>query len=147
MSKAENAVQCFSNGFNCSQAVFSTYSEQLGLDKETALKIACPFGSGIARLAQTCGAVTGAYMLIGLKYSKYLQGDNEAKEKTFALAKEFTEKFKSIHGSVCCRELLNSDLSKPDGLQYIKDNGLWEKLCPVFIRDASLIIEELLGLE
>ncbi len=146
MSKAENAVQCFKIGFNCSQAIFSTYSEQLGLDTATALKIACPFGSGMGRMAETCGAVTGAYMLIGLKYGKYLPEDNVAKEKSFQLLKEFTDKFNEIHGSICCRDLLKYDMSTPNGLSYIKENGLWDSLCPIFIRDAAQIIEELLEL-
>jgi C_GCAxxG_C_C family probable redox protein len=147
MRKAESAVQCFNSGFNCSQAIFSTYCEQLGLDKDTALKIACPFGSGMGRMAETCGAVTGAYMLIGLKYGKYLPEDNTAKEKSFLLLKEFTDKFNTIHGSISCRDLLKYDLSTPEGLTYIKDNGLWDSLCPIFIRDAAQIIEELLELE
>lgn len=147
MSKVENAVQCFSNGFNCSQAIFSTYCEQLGLDPVTALKVATPFGSGIARTAQTCGAVTGALMLIGLKYGKYLPEDNAAKEKSFQLAKEFTDRFNEIHGSIACCDLLKSDLSTPEGLQYIKENSLWDKLCPIFIRDAAILVEELLELD
>jgi C_GCAxxG_C_C family probable redox protein len=147
MSKVENAVQCFNNGFNCSQAIFSTYSEQLGLEKETALKIACPFGSGMGRMGETCGAVTGAYMLIGLKYGKYLPEDNEAKEKSFQLLKEFTDKFNEIHGSIICRDLLKYDMRTEEGLTYIKEHGLWDSLCPIFIRDAAQIIEEMLELE
>jgi C_GCAxxG_C_C family probable redox protein len=147
MSKADNAVQCFHSGFNCSQAIFSTYSEQLGLDKDTALKIACPFGSGMGRMAETCGAVTGAYMLIGLKYGKYLPEDNAAKEKSFQLLKEFTDIFNEIHGSISCRDLLKHDLSTPDGLAYVKENSLWDSLCPIFIRDAAQTIEVLLELE
>lgn len=147
MSKVENAVQCFTNGFNCSQAIFSTYCEQLGMDSVTALKVATPFGSGIARTAQTCGAVTGALMLIGLKHGKYLSEDNASKEKCFALAKEFTDRFTAIHGTITCCDLLKYDLSTPEGLQYIKENGLWDKLCPVFIRDAAILAEELLELK
>jgi C_GCAxxG_C_C family probable redox protein len=147
MSKVDVAVQCFNDGFNCSQAVFSTYCDQLGLDPEVALKIACPFGSGMGRQAESCGAVTGAYMLIGLKYGKYNPEDKDAKEKCYQLVKEFTDKFNEIHGSISCKSLLKSDLSTPEGLQYIKDNGLWDKLCPIFIRDAAQLIEDLLELE
>jgi hypothetical protein len=86
-------------------------------------------------------------MLIGLNYGKYLPEDNESKEKCFALAQEFTNRFNEIHGSINCSDLLKSDLSTPDGLQYIKENGLWDKLCPIFIRDAAVIVEELLELE
>jgi C_GCAxxG_C_C family probable redox protein len=147
MNKVEHALGCFQNGFNCSQAIFSTYSDQLGLDKETALKISCPFGGGMGRMSGTCGAVTGAYMLIGLKYGKYLPEDNDSKEKSYALVKEFTEKFNTIHGSISCKDLLKKDMKNPEDLNYIKENGLWDKLCPIFISDAAQLIEELLELE
>ncbi len=147
MSKAENAVQSFQNGFNCSQAIFSTYCEEFGLDTTSALKIACPFGSGMARTAKICGAVSGAYMLIGLKHGKCLPEDNDAKETCFRLSKEFTDRFDEIHGSINCSDLLKNDLSTEEGLQYIKENGLWDKLCPIFIRDAAVILEDLLCLE
>ncbi len=147
MSRVEDAVQCFNNGFNCSQAVFAAHSDQLGLDKETALKISSPFGGGIGRMAETCGAVTGAYMLIGLKHGKYLAEDNEGKEKSYSMVREFNERFKELHGTICCRDLLKYDMSDPEELKYIKEHGLWNTLCPEFIRDASLIIEDLLNLE
>lgn len=147
MSKVENALQCFSSGFNCSQAVFSTYSDQFGLDQETALKVSCPFGGGMGRMGETCGAVTGAFMLIGLKYGKYLQEDNLGKEKTYALVKEFTDKFTALHGSIKCKELLKYDMSNPDELKLIKEKGLWDSLCPLYVGSASKIIEEILELE
>jgi C_GCAxxG_C_C family probable redox protein len=146
MSKADQAMQCFNNGFNCSQAVLSTYSEQFGLDSETAKKISCPFGSGIGRMSETCGAVTGAFMVIGLKYGKYQPEDNEAKEKTFALVKEFTDRFTELHGSISCKELLHNDMKIPEELEKVKELGLWTTLCPVFVKDASRLIEELLEL-
>ena len=64
------AEEMFRSGYVCSQAVFATFSEMLGLDKETALKIANGFGGGIARKQEICGAVSGAIMAIGLKYGK-----------------------------------------------------------------------------
>ena len=70
MSKVDEAIECFYSGYSCSQAVLSAYCEDLGLDKETAMKISCGFGAGMARLGATCGAVTGAYIAIGLKYGK-----------------------------------------------------------------------------
>lgn len=147
MSKVENAVVCFKSGFNCAQAVFSTYCEQFGLDRETALKIATPFGSGLVRQAQVCGAVSGAYMLIGLMNGKYLPEDNESKEKCFSLAMEFTKRFNELHGSINCCDLLKYDLSTPEGLQYIKENSLWDTLCPIFIRDACQLLEEMFELQ
>ncbi|WP_242975830.1 C-GCAxxG-C-C family protein [Desulfosporosinus sp. FKB] len=68
--RSDIAVDCFLSGFNCAQAVFSTYSNDLGLTMEMAKKIACGFGAGMGYIGETCGAVTGALMLIGLKYGK-----------------------------------------------------------------------------
>lgn len=68
MNQSERAVACFKEGFSCSQAVFSTFAPQLGLECELALKVAGLFGGGMGRLGEVCGAVTGALMALGLKY-------------------------------------------------------------------------------
>ena len=67
MSNAEKAVTTFTNGYSCSQAVVSAYAEQFGLDHDTALRIAGGFGGGMGRRGEVCGALTGAFMVIGLK--------------------------------------------------------------------------------
>jgi C_GCAxxG_C_C family probable redox protein len=57
---AETAVTVFSQSYNCSQAVFSAFAAQYGLDKKTALKLASPFGGGMGLRGEICGAVSGA---------------------------------------------------------------------------------------
>jgi C_GCAxxG_C_C family probable redox protein len=74
--RCERATQCFSEGFNCSQAVLSAFGPEMGLDCETALRVAGMFGAGMGRMGNVCGAVTGAFMVIGLKYSKTQDGEN-----------------------------------------------------------------------
>jgi C_GCAxxG_C_C family probable redox protein len=143
-SKADQAVVCFNNSFNCSQAVFSTYCESLGLDPTIALKIACAFGAGMGYTGETCGAVTGALMLIGLKYGKTRPEDNQAKEKTYALAQEFVKRFRAIHGSVKCKELLPYDISIPEELNKARAEGLFTTVCPKLVQSAAEIIEEIL---
>lgn len=145
-SRCEEAVKCFNEGFNCSQAVFATYSEQLGLNREAALKIASPFGGGIARMGDTCGAVTGALMLIGLKEGKYLAEDHEAKEKCYRLSQDFIRKFKELYGSILCRDILSCDISTESGHKFAVEHNLTKTLCPGFVRDASKIVENLLEL-
>ncbi|MEA5144351.1 MAG: C-GCAxxG-C-C family protein [Oscillibacter sp.] len=76
-SKVNEALACFNDGFNCSQAILSTYCEEFGLDKKTALQLSCGLGAGMGRLGETCGAVSGAYLLIGLKYGKFSKEDVE----------------------------------------------------------------------
>jgi C_GCAxxG_C_C family probable redox protein len=142
--KSDAAIVCFSSGFNCAQAVLSTYCDDLGLETEMAKRIACGFGAGMGYIGETCGAVTGAIMLIGLKYGKVDVEDNAAKDETYELVQEFTKRFIAINGSVKCKELLGFDLSIPEDLNTVKEKQLFITLCPKFVRDSSEIIEELL---
>lgn len=146
MEQSNCALQSFSNGFNCAQSVFSAYCEKLGLDKETALKISTSFGGGMGNTGQTCGAVTGALMLIGLKHGKYLPNDNVSKEKTYALVQEFSRKFKAKNGSLNCTELLGCDIGTAEGAKYARDNQLTKKICPELVKEAANIIGQLLEL-
>src|SRR4030042_5517377 len=115
MSRAQEAVQSFKQGFSCSQAVLAALSEPLGLDRERALKISQGFGGGMARMGLTCGGVAGAMLAIGLKYGRTRPEDEEAKEKTYSLVHEFLRRFQDRHGSIVCRELIGVDLSSPQG--------------------------------
>ena len=144
MSEVEKAVSCFNEGFMCSQAVLSAYAEQSGLDHEAALRVSAAFGGGMGRMGETCGAVTGAFMVIGLKYGRTAVQDTQSHEKTTRLVKEFVDRFKSINGSILCRELLGCDLSTPDGLKTFVDKKLRDSLCAKFVRDAAEIVEQLL---
>jgi C_GCAxxG_C_C family probable redox protein len=144
MNKVERAVSCFNDGFSCSQAVLSTYGAQFGLDRDRALKVAGAFGGGMGHMGETCGAVTGALMVIGLKYGQTRVEDKEPKKKTYRLVKEFVEKFSVRNGSINCTELLGCDLSTPDGMQRANEQNLFTTRCPKFVQDAAEILEELL---
>ncbi len=144
MNRVERAVSCFKEGFSCSQAMLSSYGPQLGLNHELALKVSGAFGGGMARMGETCGAVTGAFMVIGLKYGKTKFEDEQAKEKTYSLVKEFVDRFKSRNGSIVCRELLGCDISTPEGRDLAKEKNLFATLCPKFVQDAAEIIEQIL---
>ena len=142
MNNAEQGLAYFQEGFVCSQALFATFGEKLGLDREAALKIAEPFGAGMSCMAETCGAVTGAFMVIGLKYGRVEPGDEAAKEKTRALVKKFVSEFKVLHNSIACKELLGVDISTPEGMERVEKEGLCDTLCNKFIRDAVEILEK-----
>jgi C_GCAxxG_C_C family probable redox protein len=144
MSKVEKALACFKEGFSCSQAVFSTYSEGLGLDRLTSLKISQAFGGGMAHLGETCGAVTGAFMLIGLKYGRTRAEDLAARERTYDLIRKFVEDFKGLHGSIQCRRLLGLDLGTEEGMRLAKEKNLFQTLCAGYVKNAAEIIEDIL---
>jgi C_GCAxxG_C_C family probable redox protein len=144
MSQVKCAVSCFQEGFSCAQAVFSAYGPQYGLDRELALKVAGAFGGGMGHMGHVCGAVTGAFMVIGLKYGKTRPEDNETRDKAYSLVQEFAERFQGHNGSIVCRELLGCDISTPAALEMAREKGVFETLCPRLVQDAAEIIEEIL---
>ncbi len=144
MTKPEDAIASFRSGFTCSSAVFSTFSRELGLDPEIARKCACGFGAGISKTGSVCGAVSGAILVIGLKYGKTKQGDDAATEKTRTLVGEFMQEFVKRHGSVNCTELLGYNLSKPDEYERARQEKLFSTKCPELLGDAVAILERIL---
>lgn len=144
MTKPGDAAACFTEGFSSAQAVISTFSEDLGLESETARKMSCGFGAGMAHTGNICGAVTGAMMVIGLKYGKALAGDDAAKEKTYALVQDFIVKFREKNGSIHCTELLGYNLSDPEQRSRAHESNTIATKCPGFTRDAVAILETIL---
>ena len=143
MDGVERATLSFREGFNCAQAVLSAYGSEFGLNHELALKVAAAFGGGMGRQGGTCGAVTGALMAIGLR-SGMARVDEQAKEKTYHLVREFTEAFKTRNGSIICKELLGLDISTVDGRKKATEEKLFTTLCPKLVRDAAEIIGQML---
>jgi len=144
MSSVEEAVSCFNEGFMCSQAVLAAYAGQFGMDHETALRVSAAFGGGMGRMGEICGAVTGAFMVIGLKYGRIEVQDTKSHQKTNRLVREFADKFKSVNRSIVCRELLGCDLNTPEGQKTFVDKKLRDTLCTKLVRDAAEIVEQLL---
>ena len=143
MSKSEQAVETFLSGFNCAQTVLSTFSEELGMDKDQALKVSCGFGGGMGKLQETCGAVTGAIMALGLKYG-ITEVNPEIKEANYQRVKDFTAKFEEIYGSIKCMDLVKTDLNTKEGVAYFKENDLINKVCAKCVGDAVKIVEGML---
>ncbi|MCK9418356.1 MAG: C-GCAxxG-C-C family protein [Nitrospirae bacterium] len=141
--EVEQTVACFKEGFNCTQAVLSTYGPQFGLDRENAVKIAKAFGSGMG-MGGTCGAVTGALMVIGLKHARLKGRSLFSKDRTEEIAREFVARFKARNETTECRELLGCDLGTPEGIKTAKKEKHFKKHCPKFVQDAAEILEEIL---
>jgi len=144
MSKPDLAVCLFRQGFSCSQAVAAAFAPDLGLDRDTALRVSQPFGGGIARKADWCGALTGAFLVIGLKHGRVRAEDAAARDKTYALVNEFTGRFTARHGHVKCLDLLGCDIGTPEGMKQAEARKLHQTKCEDFVRDAAALLEELL---
>jgi C_GCAxxG_C_C family probable redox protein len=143
MKTPERAAQQFKAGLNCSQAVIGEFAEGLGLDYGTALKIACGFGGGMGRLGHTCGAVTGAIMVMGLRAARRDPRDPLVKARIYGLVRSFVEEFEARHETTSCRELLGCDISTPEGYEEATQQGLFQTRCPEYVADAVEILEEM----
>lgn len=144
MTNLETAEELFKSGYNCSQTVFMLFAPKYGLSKEMAVKIACGFGGGM-RDAQVCGAVTGALMVIGLKYGNENNAtaqDQESKQLCYQKTKEFIKLFRETQGSIVCKELLGIDISTEEGNKAASEQGLFQTTCVDMVVKAVEILEQ-----
>jgi C_GCAxxG_C_C family probable redox protein len=144
MTNSEKAVSYFRSGFNCAQSVCAAFAPQFGISETDAFKIACPFGAGMGRMQETCGTVTGAFMVIGLKHGKYNVDDKVSKEITYEKVREFSKKFTELNGSLNCKNLIGIDLSTKEGMDLAHEKDVFEKQCVKYIHDAVGILEKVL---
>ena len=111
----QNAITSFRAGLNCAQAVVTAFAEKVGYDREMAAELSAGFGGGMGRLQQTCGVVTGAYMVIGMHQSRLYADNVTRKEKSYEMIREFHSRFMEMHGTDQCSGLISCDLSTPEG--------------------------------
>lgn len=137
----EKIMQSAGKGLDCSQIVFGTFSPEFGLESDAAEKIAAAFGGGMFQ-GETCGAVSGALMALGLKYGHDAGSDPEVKERMQAKTAEFQKRFAEKNGTCICRELLGYKI--PEEMESIMAENKFGTVCPYLIRDAINICEEML---
>jgi C_GCAxxG_C_C family probable redox protein len=144
-TKCEIASEKFLEGFNCAQAVFYSYCDDLQFDRDCALKLACGFGAGMGRKQQVCGAVTGGIIIIGLQYGRGERDDRKATEQTYKKTRDLMDRFESQHGTFICRQLLNGcELMTEEGQRTFKENDLMNKTCKEYVRSVVQILQEIL---
>jgi C_GCAxxG_C_C family probable redox protein len=147
MNKTDLAVNYHEQGYSCAQSVLAAYAGDFGLDERLALKLATGFGSGMGRMCEVCGALTGAFMVIGLKYGKESTNGtrySSQTETTYRLVADVAAKFRQRNGSIDCRELIGYNLMDPAERAKVIELGLFKTTCRKFILDAVEILEETL---
>lgn len=143
---SQKAMELFMQGYNCSQSVFATFYENLGIDFETALKISSSFGGGMGRLREVCGAVSGMFMVAGLKYGYTNPKDNKAKMAHYKLIQELAAQFKAENHSIICRELLGLAAGPDNYVPELRTNEYYKKRpCSELVGCAARIMEELIN--
>jgi C_GCAxxG_C_C family probable redox protein len=143
MDRVERCADYFAQGYACSQSVLLAFAEDLHLDPQTAARISAGFGGGMGRTAGTCGAVTGALMVIGLHTGSPVV-DAAAKDATYTLVRRFMAEFAARNGSTECRDLLGCDISGPEGSAYAREHNLFKTQCPEYVKEAVRILEGML---
>ena len=140
----DDAVSTFTQGFNCAQAVLLAHGPALGIEPADCLRLAAPFGAGMARTGSTCGAVTGALMVIGLRLGHTVADDLATKERCYEVARDFLARFRERNGSVICKELLGCDPGTPEGLAEVQARNLHATVCTGLVRTAAELLGQLL---
>jgi len=144
VNKSEEARRLFLSGANCAQSVVGAFHEECGLDFDTAMCLASGFGAGMGRLREVCGAVSGMFMVVGLKYGYSDLSDKKSKDEHYALIQALAGKFKKETGSIVCRELLGLEkkqidlpVSESRTAEYYK-----KRPCAEMVVLAARILEE-----
>lgn len=114
MDHSTLAAQLFLDGYSCSQAVMAAFCDLTGMDRATAVRLTAPFGGGIGRMREVCGAVSGMMMVVGLLYGFEPSQDSAAKTAHYHLVQDLAEQFRQEAGSIICREILKNPPADPN---------------------------------
>lgn len=130
-------------GQDCSQVVAAHYADRLGINEDELNKMAAAFGGGLG-IGETCGAVVGAMMVLGLRYGHKGADDPQNRDAMMGKRAEFLQKWGEKRSSCSCRELLGHDISKPGEFDKVLAEGLLFDFCPELVLDAIEILDGML---
>jgi len=139
----ETIQNLFMQGMDCSQVVAGDFAQKLGMDEALLRRMSACFGGGMGR-AETCGAVTGALMVLGLQYGHAAEGDAAQKALMEEKRREFQTKFAQSYPSSMCRELLGYDICKAEELEKVLEQNLMMDFCPCVVQRVLEILHEML---
>jgi len=92
---------------NCAQTAFLTLMDEFQMDADEILKALTPF-PGIALRGETCGAVTGSLMALGLEFGRDRKNLDDWQAYIYSLppSRKFCHLFESELGSTMCSEIV-----------------------------------------
>ncbi len=147
MTHSQKAGELFASGYNCAQAVFGAFCDVTGVDETTTFRLSSSFGGGMGRMREVCGAVSGAFMVLGTLYG-YAEHEDKAKSELYAMVRDFADRFRNENGSIVCRELLSgagipkdtSNEPEERTPEYYK-----KRPCREYVEMAAQILDEMIA--
>jgi C_GCAxxG_C_C family probable redox protein len=143
MEKSLRAKSLFLSGYNCAQSVLLSFAPDLHYSEELAQKLAAGFGGGMGKTQHTCGAVTGAVMVLGLINGERVNNNEELKAGSYKSVKQMMDEFSAIYGTTQCSELIGCDLNTPEGSAKFQDEKIMENVCAGCVKKAVEIVESI----
>lgn len=137
----EQTVAAFHAGrLNCAECVLLTLAQVYGWEPRYIPRIATPFGGGIGGSGQTCGALSGGLMALGILYGREEGGD---KAPSYEKAQALCGWMQAGYGSLCCRELTGTDFSDPaQQAAFRAPGGKHEILCEKLVGEVCRFVVE-----
>ena len=146
MTHGERAEALFREGYNCAQAVFLAWADELGWDRHTAARMVSPLGGGMGRLREVCGTVSGALMVIGQLYGYGTPDKGEAKARLYFLEQTYARRFAVANGSYICRDLLGLSKGPSAPTPEARTAEYYQKRpCPQLCKFAADLLDELIA--
>lgn len=146
--KRETATALFREGYNCAQSVFAAYAEDYGFTREQALRLSASFGAGIGRMRETCGAFSGAAMVLGLETGTVIGSDAAGKQRNYDAVQQLAARFREKHGTLSCRELLElSPMASVSDTRPADRTAAYYKSrpCPALVGSVCDLLDDLLA--
>lgn len=136
----DRAKSYFSSGFNCAQSVLRSVLEEKNMYFDEAPFLTAGFGGGIGLEGNTCGAVTGAVMALGMLLAENQKDPIEVKNKAYALTPKLLEQFRDKYGTTMCSQLVGFDMNDARARQKASEEKLFQNICPKFVSSAVDIV-------
>lgn len=143
--KETSAEIAMDASYNCAQSLLLPFMKHYGISEEDGLRFASVFGSGMGRMQETCGAVTGAFMVLGLEYGFVNPKDLKQREFLLEKTREFVQKFKNEHGTIKCKDLLTYDINTEEGQKKHKEENQREFICKKCVKYSAKTLEEMIN--
>lgn len=144
MDRSERAGDFFLQGYNCAQSVTMAFADLIGMEEAAAARLASPFGGGMGRMREVCGAVSGMLMVLGILYGYDTPNDDVTKGALYDQVQQLAHSFRDQVGTILCREILENPPTDPNPSPRTQQYYA-ERPCARMVMLAAEIMEDFIA--